>query len=350
MALPQGPRGYIVAAVASILTLGSGIGYAVQRLRAQHAKRDSAAQDNFLAAVTMLASQHVHERVAAVHALAGVADSGGAEYRQRVVDVLCGYLRTERSFGEGDGGASAGSTTFPDAPVESTILSTIASHVQRDCSADRSWVGCSFDCSGAVIHEKCAFSGTVWKSSCDFSGVTFLGGVDFTDAVFQGRPFFAGTVFVAEAVFRGTSFPDWAMFPQSRFAEWVDFAGATFGEGADFTGATFAKQLTMAGASFGAWPLFEGAAFADNAEFHHARFGDLANFVDATFGDDADFQFASFDDAADFSQARFGAGAVFEDAVFGEACSFDGAQYGDGSVLTAEQQQWLEFADDSYDG
>lgn len=87
----QRPRGHIVAAVASILTLGGGIGYAVQRLRAQRAERDSAAQDSFLAAVTMLASQLVHERVAAVHALAGIADSGGAEYRQRVADVLCGY-------------------------------------------------------------------------------------------------------------------------------------------------------------------------------------------------------------------------------------------------------------------
>lgn len=350
MPLSKRSRRRVVKGLVSLIALGGGIAYAVQRVNAERGELACATQERFLSAVAMLGSADVHERVAAVHALASVADSSGGEFRQRVVDILCGYLRTERSFGEGDRGSSDGAAAFVDAPVESAILSTIASHVQRDCPADRSWGECSFDCRGAVIHEKWAFSGTVWKSSCDFSGVTFLGGVDFTDAVFQGRPFFTGSVFVAEAVFRGTSFPDWALFPQSRFVEWVDFAGATFGDGADFTGVTFQKQLTMAGANFGAWPLFEGASFADNAEFRHARFGDLANFVDATFGDDADFRFASFGDAGDFSRACFGEGTVFEEALFGEACSFDETQYGDGSVLTAEQQQWLEFADESRDG
>lgn len=343
-------RRRVVTGLVSLMTLGGGIAYALQRFKAERRGLDRVTQEQFLPAVTMLASTDVHERVAAVHTLASVADSSGGELRQRVVDILCGYLRTDRSIDEGDRGTFGGAGSFADASVESAIVSVIASHLRSDCPADTSWSECSFDLHGAVIHERCAFSGSVWNASCDFSGVTFLGAVDFTDAVFLGRPFFTNTAFVAEAVFRGASFPDWAMFSQARFVEWADFAGATFGDGADFTGATFDKQLTMAGANFGAWPLFEGAAFADNAEFRHARFGDLANFVDATFGEGTDFQFASFGDAADFSQARFGAGGVFEDASFGEACSFDETQYGDGSVLTAEQQQWLEFADDSHDG
>lgn len=45
-------------------------------------------------------------RIAGVYALADVADTYEGPYHQRVVDILCGYLRTDRllKYANGDGG------------------------------------------------------------------------------------------------------------------------------------------------------------------------------------------------------------------------------------------------------
>ena len=72
-------------------------------------------------ATRLLDSDVASTRIAGVMVLAEIADTYRGNYRQSVVDILCGYLRTwHREEEKGH-----------DAAVESAILSVIATHVNK---------------------------------------------------------------------------------------------------------------------------------------------------------------------------------------------------------------------------
>lgn len=116
------------------------IGYLVIKFRERSALERSEADEKLVRAVQQLGDTSPQVRIAGVYALADVADTYEGPYHQRVVDILCGYLRTDRLLknanGETcyatnkDGTLDYDRPISPDGPVESAVLSIIANHLR----------------------------------------------------------------------------------------------------------------------------------------------------------------------------------------------------------------------------
>ncbi|WP_175955754.1 pentapeptide repeat-containing protein [Schaalia sp. Marseille-Q2122] len=363
--------------VQTILAIVGGVGavgYLVIKYRERSDAESSKADHRLLEAVTQLGSDSPQVRIAGVYALADIADTFQGSYKQRVVDILCGYLRTDRS----DGGVQQSDTSSPirfrDAAVESTVLSVIASHVRKDADSAKSWSECNFDIHGAVIHEHVPFTETIWKGVIQaesiqflgnavftrasfsvgaiFGGASFSGAASFNGALFDGVAVFSEASFGGGADFSGASFGDWAVFRGASFGDWVDFSRVSFGDWTRFDEVAFGAGVSFSEARFGIRAFFSEASFAGEAGFSSVSFGDWAQFNEVSFGGGVDFNKASFADWAffrgasfgdwvDFSRASFGENAFFAGVTFGCGVNFEGTRYGRGSLLTPIQQEWL---------
>lgn len=106
----------------------------------ERARREETREENRLIntkmqdAVNQLGSDKVSTRIAGVYALTDIADTYRGRYRQRVVDILCGYLRSDRTSYALDEFGNTVKDEFgrlvksgsSDEAVESTILDMFA--------------------------------------------------------------------------------------------------------------------------------------------------------------------------------------------------------------------------------
>ncbi|MER6825260.1 pentapeptide repeat-containing protein [Streptosporangium sp. NPDC000563] len=252
--------------------------------------------DRFDKASGKLGDASAAVRLAAVHALASLADdwSGG---RQMCIDVLCAYLRMPLEP-DADQDPAGLATWRAMREVRATILRLIGAHLHRD--APISWAGADLD-----------FTGVVFDQGADFKHAVFSGGqVSFADAVFSGD-----TVWFTDAAFSGGQ---------------VSFFGAKFsGEMIWFTGAEFS----------GGTVSFDDAEFSGRAiSFGDAEFsGGEVSFTDAVFSSIGMVWFGRAKFAGgevSFTNAAFSGGTVlFTDAAFsGGQVSFFGAKFSGGKA------------------
>ena len=307
-------------------------------------------------AVDQLGSDRASTRIAGVYALTDVADTCGGGYRQRVVDILCGYLRSDReTYLLGADGKPATDQPRPgdaDKAVESTIFSVMRDHLRKERRNDKTgepivrqavdddqlWCDCAFDLHGATFHEavdltystfECVpcFRGTKFERRANFRGATFAGDADFHETYFAGGADFDGAAFAGGAYFGGARFAGNADFGWARFVNDADFEGALLPGVADFRGAAFAGGADFCVADFAGVADFRGAAFAGGADFRVADFARGAYFRGADFARGADFGRADFARGADFRGAAFARGADFRGAAFAGGADFCGAAF-----------------------
>lgn len=263
--LTSEPGKYVASIAATSLTIVGGVG-AVAYLVIKYQERQQAGRDEERAkreerreedrlvntkmqdAVDQLGSDRASTRIAGVYALTDVADTYGGGYRQRVVDILCGYLRSDReTYPLGADGKSA--TDQPrsgdaDKAVESTIIAVMRNHllkgrkddnreirVQQIVRDDQLWCDCAFDLHGVAFHE----------------------GVNFMESTFECYTNLCGSVFKGYANFSGAAFKSHANFDRAVFDDFANFCGAAFKSFAHFFGAVFrcrAKFLDIRGMAF----------------------------------------------------------------------------------------------------
>ena len=334
------------------LTLVGGVGavaYLVikyqerqQAGRAEKREKDRTVDTKVQDAINQLGSDKASTRIAGVYALTDIADRYKDSYRQRVVDILCGYLRSDRSRQPvWDDSGHLVESVASDEAVESTILSVMRDRLRKERKDDETgrtivqtvdddqlWCACTFDLHEATFHEavdlkdstfECApyFRGTKFERNADFRGTNFAGGADFRGTTFAGGAYFGWARFAGGAYFGWARFAGDADFGGTNFAGGADFGGTNFAGGADFRGTTFAG-----GAYFG-WARFAGGAY-----FGWARFARGAYFGGAHFAGDAYFRRATFARGADFGGAEFRASAAFsgirgQPSFVFEACRFN---------------------------
>lgn len=176
--------------------------------RKEKREEDQVKNNELRAAIDLLGSETPSTRIAGVYALAEFADKYHEDSRQKVVNILCGYLRTKRP--EDDG------------PVEATIIDQIHNRTQ-DPTRATSWSRCYFN----------------------FRKAIFLGPVSFTESNFMGSAIFVGSIFNNEAYFDRAKFKFVTYFDKSTFYKEAYFSGAEFKKGIDFNGSIFIN-----GASF----------------------------------------------------------------------------------------------------
>ena len=324
--------------------------------REEDREKDRLVNTKMQDAVDQLGSDRASTRIAGVYALTDVADTCGGGYRQRVVDILCGYLRSDReTYLLGADGKPATDQPRPgdaDKAVESTIFSVMRDHLRKERRNDKTgepivrqavdddqlWCDCAFDLHGATFHEavdltystfECVpcFRGTKFERRANFRGATFAGDADFRGAAFAGGAYFGGARFAGGAYFGGARFAGNADFGWARFVNDADFEGALLPGVADFRGAAFAGGADFCVADFAGGADFRGAAFAGGADFGRADFARGADFRGAAFAGGADFRGAAFAGGADFGRADFARGADFRGAAFAGGADFRGAAF-----------------------
>lgn len=205
--------------------------------REEEARESQQIDQDFRLAIEQLGHDKPVVRIAGVHALIAISDQYGGGFNQRTVDVLCGYLRADR-------------TDIDDRAVESTILQSIQKRTAFKDSEGGPWSACRFDFHGTTFSEELNFTHLVFYKEVDFAGATFQQavrldfsgfgpGLDFSEstfyktfdassAVFNETVDFTNAVFRDEAVFKGTEFYKDAAFDQASFWKPPFFDGATF--------------------------------------------------------------------------------------------------------------------------
>ena len=245
------------------LTLVGGVGavaYLVikyqeqqQAGRAEKREKDRIVDTKMQDAINQLGSDKASTRIAGVYALTDIADTYRGGYRQRVVDILCGYLRSDREtypLGE-DGKPATGLPRSGDADkaVESTILSMFVAHLKKgprdengdvtlrqQVRNDQLWCDCSFDLHGATFHEDVRLIGTTFEHGLNFQGTKFERGANFSGAHFTGGASFSGAHFTGDASFSGAHFTADADFLMAHFTGGANFVMAEFRTSAVFSG------------------------------------------------------------------------------------------------------------------
>lgn len=249
------------------------------RLHAEHLTR---LRDRFTAAAAQMGDASAAVRLAGSYAMGSLADEWltSGEDRSRAeaqvyVDILTGYLRTQRDIGDSDVARQA------DAQIRQTIVRIIRDHLQE--GAVPSWEGFDLDFTGAVIDAYYSLEGARFTSghvSFKSSRVQEGGVLDLASTHFSGArvSFFnatlCGTVRFSGAVFDGSQ---------------VDFLLAVFASGAarfldcHFDGALVSFQRAQFG---GSYVRFRRSHFAKGeVSFASARFTDgRVSFTGTTYG------------------------------------------------------------------
>ena len=254
----------------SLTTIGGigGTGYLVIKYRERASAERADAEQRLLSGVQQLGSGSPQVRIAGVYSLADVADTYRGEYRQRVVSILCGYLRTQRGerrtiVNEQDGPEQSSEEKVyvsHDGAVESTVLEVLVRHLRKRCEKtkhreavtqlvedDQLWCDCTIDLHDAVLTEIADFRGATFTNNANFRGATFNRNANFRGATFTNANFW-GATFNRDADFWGATFTN-ANFERATFTN-ANFWGATFTHNAHFGGATFTNDANFRDATF----------------------------------------------------------------------------------------------------
>ena len=285
------PFEIVKIALTTVGGLGA-VGYIVIRYRdSQASKRAEERElsrmvdDKMQAAINQLGSEQASTRIAGVYALAEIADThhGGQhngsrpddDYRQRIVDILCGYLRSDRGRCITDESGKKHKDGNYDKAVESTIIAVIRKHLQKErfddqrnqvvvqtLEDDQLWCACSLDLHGAHIHETFDLSGATIQTFIDCNNVQFHGDVRFINCIIRHGLFDSATI--TNGIFDHATITN-GIFDHATIIDAV-FTGATI-TNTEFTGATITNTWFDVATIIHTW--FDPATIT-NTRFDHA--------------------------------------------------------------------------------
>ena len=343
------PRKQAENIVKIALTLVGGVGavaYLVikyqerqQAGRTEKREKDRTVDTKVQDAINQLGSDKASTRIAGVYALTDIADRYKDSYRQRVVDILCGYLRSDRSSYAPDrsrrpvwdASGHLVESVASDEAVESTILSVMRDRLRKERKDDET---------GKTIVRQTVDDDQLWCAcTFDLHEATFHEAVDLTDSTFECVPYFRGIKFERDADFGGATFARGAYFDGAHFAGGAYFGWAHFAGGAYFGGAHFAGGADFGGAHFAGGAYFGWAHFAGGAYFGWAHFAGGAYFGGAHFAGGAYFGWAHFAGGVYFGGARFAGGADFSEVHFAGDADFGGAEFRASAAFSGIQGQ-----------
>jgi hypothetical protein len=274
-------------------------------------------------------------RVGALYALERLSESY-PEYRQAIVNVICGYLRMpfdppprrdpEALFSpppRRDPGAlfQRMKNSARYAAASDRLSATVDSKRELEVRLTAQQILSSRLSNRPDISPAHQGPHDAGALDIDLRGATL---VDFNlsscivkSAHFEGAQF-VGMAFIEDSTFREQTHLDW-----SRFEKLVYFTGSRFERGA--------------------W--FDGAVFEDAAWLNQVYFGDHVRFPQVRFGDYAFFGGSTFQGMAWFEGARFEGSFSFEDAVIENRREnpIDKFYLGGSLVIGAEQAKKAEL-------
>ncbi|TYB71266.1 pentapeptide repeat-containing protein [Nonomuraea sp. PA05] len=364
-----------IEAARTALAAAAGVGAAVtlmlavrrqrhQELATAHTTHDAAERrttELYTKAADQLGSDQAPVRLAGLYALERLGEHTPA-LRQRVVDVICAYLRMPFApppDGSGRvepavpraavGGVSAPASRDPqeERQVRLAAQRILADHLRheeppvrhwwqpRAVLDTRHWSGIRLDLTGATLMDfdlrhcrvgEASFVGATFTGDARFVKATIIGDAEFDQATFTRSAEFGGVTFTGDARFGRVTFTSAADFIGAIFTRHAEFGGVTFTGDAVFSGATFSGDAEFDEVIFSGYAGFGGAAFAGEARFRRVNFTGNARFAGATFTRDARFAGATFSGYAWFGRTIFTRYVGFDGATGLERAELDGAR------------------------
>lgn len=327
------------------------VGYLVIKYRERAAFERGEADDKLVRAVQQLGDSSPQVRIAGVYALADVADTYEGPYHQRVVDILCGYLRTDRLLRDSNGnpryatveeGDPEDSPLSSDSATESTILSVLSSHLKSGVGLKSSyrvittpgpWSHCTLDLHGAIITEMIDFSETHIKEinsqetwftrNTYFQDATFEGEANFWNSVFTQDADFGNTLFKTDADFENATFSRYATFQSTRFAQNASFQKSRFKQSSDFRGSKFLQNAMFQDVTFEQIVNFRNSTFRKILYLNHSTFNQSTTFDDSTFRGGVHIKSSHMHDNFSLKTCKFSNKLKIESTAFEKGVNFE---------------------------
>ena len=314
------------------------VGYLVIKYRERSAFERGEADEKLVRAVQQLGDNSQQVRIAGVYALADIADTYEGPYHQRVVDILCGYLRTDRLVRDTNGdpryavteeGDLEDSPLSSDGAIESTILSVLSSHLKSTIGSAKMpsrlaktfpgpWSHCTLDLHGATITELFDFSGT-HINILNSQETRFTRNVRFQDATFTGRADFWSSTFAQDANFDRASFEEDADFDNVTFSQHSTFQSANFMQNTSFQKSTFKQISSFQESKFLQTAVFQNTTFEGWVSFKKSTFKKSLHIFQSFFEDATTFDNSSVKGEAHISSSHLNKDSSFKDCIFSEA-------------------------------
>ena len=257
------------------------VGYLVIKYREQASSEreevhqsEGEANKKLAEAVQQLGSKPPQVRIAGIYALADVAETYGGFYHQRVIDILCGYLRTKRT-----GRMHNSKGWVPrniEKPAESTIFAVLGRllgstfRTNSSSSTQHREIVCDVDLHDAHLVEEINMEGASIRNFNLNNGRTF-NIIQFVDTFFEDTDL-NDTHFKTDARFIACKF--WGKFQaKGMIAEKaVTFQKCVFRYEPDFSGANFQGRANFIAAKFEGPVNFSTVHFSETPKFDQATF------------------------------------------------------------------------------
>ena len=259
-------------------------------------------QDRYLKAVELLDSAHSYTRLGGVHALVGLADeylaneSLSAEEKhtegQRIVDVLCAYIRDpfelafrydELSQDKPNPHSVYGDNhqdfymhkaeLLAEAKVRQQALQEIHRRLRHFSQGDRrnyvegSWSGFEYDFSNSVFFYPVDMKDSWYQNSVDFSGCTYYDSAEFS-----------GSTYEQSAYFCDSTYYDWVFFNNSTYCGEAQWSGSTYHDSARFNWSVYYGEVSFHDSVYGGSVFFDQSLYYDEALFYSSAYRGEAGF------------------------------------------------------------------------
>ena len=259
-------------------------------------------QDRYLKAVELLDSAHSYTRLGAVHALVGLADeylaneSLSAEEKhtegQRIVDVLCAYIRDpfELAFRYDELSQNKPSQhgvygdnhqdfymhkaeLLAEAKVRQQALQEIHRRLRHFPQGDRRsyveglWSGFEYDFSNSVFFYPVDMKDSWYQNSVDFSGCTYYASAEFS-----------GSTYERSAYFCDSTYYDWVFFNNSTYCGEAQWSGSTYHDSARFNWSVYYGEVSFHDSVYGGSVFFDQSLYYDEALFYSSTYRGEAGF------------------------------------------------------------------------
>lgn len=259
-------------------------------------------QERFLKAVELLDSAHSYTRLGAVHALVALADeylaneSLSAEEKhtdgQRIVDVLCTYIRSpfELAFRYDELSQNKPSQhgvyrdnhqdfymhkaeLLAEAKVRQQALQEIHRRLRHFPQGDRrnyvegSWSGFEYDFSNSVFFYPVDMKDSWYQNSVDFSGCTYYASAEFNGSTYERNAYFVDSTYY-----------DWVFFNNSTYCGEAQWSGSTYHDSARFNWSVYYGEVSFHDSVYGGSVFFDQSLYYDESLFYSSTYRGEAGF------------------------------------------------------------------------
>lgn len=259
-------------------------------------------QERYLKAVELLDSAHSYTRLGGVHALVALADEYLADKSlseeekhtegQRIVDVLCAYIRApfelvfrydelsqnkpnpHSAYRENRQEFSVHrAELLAEAKVRQQALQEIHRRLRHFPQGNRrsyvegSWSGFEYNFSNSVFFYPVDMKDSWYQSSVDFSGCTYYDSAEFSGSTYERNVYFCDSTYY-----------DWVFFNNSTYCGEAQWSGSTYHDSARFSWSVYYGEVSFHDSVYGGSVFFDQSLYYDEALFYSSTYRGEAGF------------------------------------------------------------------------